>query len=263
METLTKLGGILLMLFIIIFAVFQFLKHSGKRKYSKALFEKRVIEERTSEIPLEGNILAAAYILTYSTTFSTPSIDYYMVYLLKWFADGRTELKDSLIAFTDLPAPKDNDEKAYYMVFRKACQEDQVIHEEDDVKRAFYNNTRQLYSPTALHENGRVWFAKRGYVEKEKVIVPQLNEAGAAEARRVISLRNYLTDIASGQTTIRGDDPHMKEYVAYAYLFEIGQRFIDALYKVLPEYIQIYTEKAGILAKAAADGRYDAEDTDD
>ena len=260
MGTLSKLGSILLILFIIIFAVFQFIKHSGKGKYRKALFGTGVIEERTREIPLEGNIMAASYILSYSTTFSTPSFDYYMVYLLKWFAEGITELKDSLIAFTDMPAPKDKSENAYYSVFRKACQEDGIIHEEDDVKKAFYLNHKKLHSHTALHEDGRDWFARRGYVEKDKVIVPQLNEAGAAEARRVISLRNYLEDIASGKTTTRGDDLHMKEFVAYAYLFEIGQRFIDALYKTLPEDIQLYTEKAAILAKAAADGRSDAED---
>lgn len=260
MDTLIKLGTIILLLFLIIFPVYQIFKHKSGAKYNKSLFRTRTIDERTTDIPLEGSITAASYVLTYSTTWSTPSFDFPKLYLMKWFAEGRTELRDGLIAFTDMAAPKDKFEKDYYKIFMDACGEDRVIHKGRDVFLAFDSYSQKDHKGDSLLDIQMNWFKKHGYIEKEKLVVPLLTETGAAEARKVISLRNYLQDVAAGTEKLTRNNGHLKDYLAYACLFEIGNKFKETLEDVLPDDIKEYYDKAVILAKAAYDGLNDITD---
>ena len=260
METLTKIGSILLIAFLIVFSIYQVIKHKSGAKYNKSLFRTRKIDERTVDIPLEGSITAATYILTYETTWSTPSFDFPKIYLLKWFAEGRTELRDGLIAFNDKPAPKDSLEKDDYKIFMNACGEDLVIHEERDVYRAYYEYSLKEHKGDTPLDIQLKWFKKHGYIEKEKLIVPLLTETGAAEARKLISLRNYLQDVAAGTEKITRNNPRLKEYMEYAQLFCFGDKFAEVLEDVLPDDIKEYYEKATILAKAAYNGYRDITD---
>ncbi len=230
--------------------------------YNKSLFGTRKIDERTKDIPLEGNLVAATYILTYEKTFSTPSFSKSLpaAYLVRWYNEGRLRFEDGRLVFADMPAPKGKAEKNYYALFTKAAGDDHVIGSRDDVKRAFYSNFKKVPKSDELFAAQKDWFKKRGYIQKEGLIVPTLNDTGAKDARRLISLRNYLKDVKDGKDTILPGDGNMAEYVVYAILFGIDDLFVESVRKVLPkELIEVYNAAID-LAEAGDDGHYEATD---
>ena len=230
--------------------------------YSKSLFGTRKIDERTKDIPLEGNLVAATYILTYEKTFATPSFSKSLpaAYLVRWYNEGRLRFEDGKFAFNVKPDPKEKTEKKYLFLFKKAAGEDLVISSVEDVKRAFYSNFTKVPKSDELFAAQKDWFKKRGYIQKEGLIVPTLNDAGAKDARRLISLRNYLKDVKDGKDTILPGDGNMAEYVVYAILFGIDDLFVESVRKVLPkELIEVYNAAID-LAEAGYDGYFEAMD---
>ena len=108
--------------------------------YSKSLFGTRKIDERTKDIPLEGNLVAATYILTYEKTFATPDFSKSLpaAYLVRWYNEGKVRFEDGRLVFADMPAPKGKAEKNYYDLFTQAAGDDHVIGSREDVKKTFY-----------------------------------------------------------------------------------------------------------------------------
>lgn len=230
--------------------------------YSKSLFGTRKIDERTKDIPLEGNLVAATYILTYEKTFATPDFSKSLpaAYLVRWYNEGKVRFEDGRLVFADMPAPKGKAEKNYYALFTQAAGDDHVIGSRDDVKRAFYFSFNKVPGRDELLAAQMDWFKKRGYIQKEGLIVPTLNDTGAKDARRLISLRNYLQDIKDGKDTITAGDGKVGEYVVYAILFGIDDLFVESVRKVLPkELIEVYNAAID-LAEAGYDGYYEAMD---
>ena len=135
-----------------------------------------------------------------------------------------------------------------------------MISSAEDVKRAFYFNFTKVPNSDELFAAQKDWFKKRGYIQKEGLIVPTLNDTGAKDARRLISLRNYLQDIKDGKDTITAGDGKVGEYVVYAILFGIDDLFVESVRKVLPkELIEVYNAAID-LAEAGYDGHYEAMD---
>ena len=230
--------------------------------YSKSLFGTRKIDERTKDIPLEGNLVAATYILTYEKTFATPdfSISLPAAYLVRWYNEGRIRFEDGRLVFADMPAPKGKAEKNYYDLFTQAAGDDHVIGSREDVKKSFYFRSTKVPSKDELLSAQINWFKRRGYILKEGLIVPTLNDTGAKDARRLISLRNYLKDVKEGRDTLVPGDGNMAEYVVYAILFGIDDLFVESARKVLPkELIEVYNAAID-LAEAGDDGHYEATD---
>ena len=184
--------------------------------YSKSLFGTRKIDERTKDIPLEGNLVAATYILTYEKTFATPDFSKSLpaAYLVRWY----------------------------------------------DVKKSFYFRSTKVPSKDELFSAQINWFKRRGYILKEGLIVPTLNDTGAKDARRLITLRNYLKDVKEGRDTLVPGDGNMAEYVVYSILFGFDDLFVESARKVLPkELIEVYNAAID-LAEAGYDGYFEATD---
>lgn len=230
--------------------------------YNKSLFGTRKIDERTKDIPLEGSLVAATYILTYGKAFATPSFSKSLpaAYLVRWYNEGRLRFEDGKFAFNVKPDPKEKTEKKYLFLFKKAAGEDLVISSVEDVKRAFYSNFKKVPNSGDLFAAQKDWFKKRGYIQKEGLIVPTLNDTGAKDARRLISLRNYLQDIKDGKDVLTAGDSQVGEYVVYAILFGFDDLFVESVRTVLPkELIEVY-DAALVLAEAGDDGHYEATD---
>ena len=230
--------------------------------YSKSLFGTSKTDERTKDIPLEGNVVAATYILTYEKTFATPDFSKSLpaAYLVRWYNEGKVRFEDGRLVFADMPAPKGKAEKNYYALFTQAAGDDHVIGSRDDVKRAFYFSFNKVPGRDELLAAQMDWFKKRGYIQKEGLIVPTLNDTGAKDARRLISLRNYLKDVKEGRDTLVPGDGNMAEYVVYSILFGFDDLFVESVRKVLPkELIEVYYAAID-LAEAGDDGHYEAMD---
>jgi hypothetical protein len=230
--------------------------------YNKSLFGTRKIEERTKDIPLEGNLVAATYILTYEKTFATPDFSKSLpaAYLVRWYNEGKVRFEDGRFVFADMPAPKGKAEKNYYALFTQAAGDDHVIGSREDVKKSFYFSFTKVPNKNELLPAQMDWFKRRGFIQKEGLIVPTLNDTGAKDARRLISLRNYLQDIKDGKDTITAGDGKVGEYVVYAILFGIDDLFVESVRKVLPkELIEVYNAAID-LAEAGYDGYYEAMD---
>ena len=230
--------------------------------YSKSLFGTRKIDERTKDIPLEGNLVAATYILTYEKTYANPDFSKSLpaAYLGRWYNEGKVRFEDGRLVFADMPAPKGKAEKNYYDLFTQAAGDDHVIGSRDDVKRAFSSNVKKVPNSGDVFAAQKDWFKRRGYILKEGLIVPTLNDTGAKDARRLISLRNYLKDVKEGRDTLVPGDGNMAEYVVYSILFGFDDLFVESVRKVLPkELIEVYNAAID-LAEAGDDGHYEATD---
>ena len=230
--------------------------------YNKSLFGTRKIEERSKDIPLEGHLVAATYILTYEKALSTPvfSTSLPAAYILKWYSEGKVILRDGMIAMPDSPAPADKIEKNYYVLFKEAASESEVIEDSNDVFKAFYAHFKIVPNNDTLYKGGRKWFEKHGYIAKQGLIVPTLSDAGAKDARSLIALRNYLKDAKDGLAALETSNCHLAEYVAYAILFAFDDIFVENNKNVLPaDLVKVY-DNALILAMAGRDGYDDATD---
>mgnify|MGYP007069870784 CR=1 FL=1 len=231
-------------------------------KYNKSIFGTRKIEERTKDIPLEGNLVAATYILTYGEALATPSFDVSLpaALLVKWYSEGKVRLQDGFFAFSETSAPTDKIGKNYYELFCQAAEERRVIEDSHEVFKAFYERFTKVPNKDTLFEEGLGWFKKHGYIAKQGLIAPTLSDAGATDARRLISLRNYLKDVKDGAAVLDTDNGHLAEYVAYAILFAFDDIFVANCGRVLPKDLVTVYENAMELAQTGYNGYYEATD---
>ena len=140
MDSLIKIGEALLLVACIALIIFIGLRYFSGHKYAKSIFGGRKIVERSLDIPMEGNLLAASYILDNADFLDTPHLNANLsaAFLFRWYLEGKVKFDDGLLAFTEGPEPQDKFEKGIYRIFRKAAGDDLLIDELDEVKRVFY-----------------------------------------------------------------------------------------------------------------------------
>ena len=221
--------------------------------YRKSIFGTRRISQQEQLLPLEGDLLAACYVIHHQENlFFT---DVHKVFcgalLLRWIEDGIIRVRQKEVRATTtmfhLVAEKAGGhplEEKLYKCIREAAGDDGIL-EFDELYKWAYTHFSKVLKQDDIEMTGKHWFEDRGYVARERFIVAELTAEGAEEARKVIFLKNYLTALTQEKETDVPDPDKTGHYLIYALLFHLEDKFLVALQERYPSHHQQLAELLG------------------
>lgn len=232
-------GGIVLLALAAAIVLYLFISIKLGYKYRKTIFGKRKITEVTAVRPLGGNLCAAYRVLHFSNRLSYESVQRPLTaaLLYRWICEGQAgyspdgaDGQPALVIDKDASFP-DPDETDMFLRFRKAASKDpiQTPGRLKDWAREHYDGELvTTYLPTI----GTDWLKRNGCIAREKALTPVFTPVGAAQARRLIGFRNFLSH--ANATTVLPEGVSEDDCITYALLFGIQDDFFHAMKGGIP-----------------------------
>lgn len=240
-------------------------------KYSKKLFGTRRIKRQGQDIPLEGNLFAAAYIRKNQARILDEKVAATLpgAFLLRWVLEGKAEivrqtpLRGETVTFLSLHKEASFRDRAEETLFRKyleAADEKGLLYVDVVYQWAYHHPRIEIYGCDP-EKHGLAWFEERDMIDQKKssgpltkvgALVPRLTAEGAREARKVVELQNFLQAVIEGKADAPVPEDRMNELLVYALLFEIDEKMVEAWKERLSEE----TPDVVKLCKDMGDGIY-------
>ena len=277
LEKLDTLGGCLLAVLMAGTFLFFVIAHTIGFKYCKKLFGTRRITQQNQEIPLEGNLFAACYIRTNQPRVLDQHIHHELpaAFLYRWYSEGKLKLvqeKFALDTINNLSIQKDavirdKEENSLYQEFCEASGEDGLL-DVDKVYDWSYRHPGDLYG-FKPEDIGKEWFEDRGMIEpadpKDKltklgVRIRALTPTGAAKARGLVELQNFLQAQAEDKPCDPVDTNRIDDLLCYGQFFGIADKLAEKWSTCLSEENTIAVGLCRDLAQAFFDGNNNATD---
>lgn len=277
LEKLDTLGGCLLAVLMAGSFLFFVIAHTIGFKYCKKLFGTRRITQQNQEIPLEGNLFAACYIRTNQPRVLDQHIHHELpaAFLYRWYSEGKLKLvqeKFALDTINNLSIQKDavirdKEENSLYQKFCEASGEDGLL-DVDKVYDWSYRHPGDLYG-FKPEDIGKEWFEDRGMIEpadpKDKltklgVRIRALTPTGAAKARGLVELQNFLQAQAEDKPCDPVDATRIDDLLCYGQLFGIADKLAEKWKTILTEEKTIVIKLCREVANAFYDGNKVATD---
>ena len=274
-EKLDTLGACLLIALMAGSFLYFVVAHQLGFRYAKKLFGTRRIKEQSQEIPLEGNLFAAFYVRSNQPRIVDQHIHHELpaAFLYRWYSEGkvkRVQLKPALEIVNCLSIQKDavirdQEENSLYQKFCEAAGEDGLL-DVDQVYDWSYRRPGDLYGYKP-EDIGKKWFEDRGLIEPSKdkltnlgVRIRPLTPAGAAKARGLVELQNFLQAQAEGKPSDPVDTARIDDLLCYGQLFGIADKLAETWSAYLTEEQTVVVKLCLELAKAFFDGNNEATD---
>ena len=239
------IGGIFLLLFMAIAKLLGY-------KYRKSLFGKRKIDGWYREAPVEGNLMAACFVLARAPRFSTtipPTSQMIGALFLRWVMDGKLAVEpdpksDSrvLLRFVADTASDDSVEEDLFQMAREASGDNLVLEKGEFERWSRQNYTKMTGWPERAVRRGQSWFNAKGYFLKGRTT----NQEGALEACHVIEFRNFLKDFTLSKERAAGEVALWKDYLVFAQLFGIADRVTKQFKKLYPAEFEKLAQETGM-----------------
>lgn len=215
-------------------------------KYRKSVFGKRMVTDRYRMIPMEGNLAASCYILTYAHRLMASHVSDRLIgtCLIRWITEGKVKVLQDPASPGALKLSFEQDfpcsetlEKDISEKLLAACGHDRILDngELEAHSREAYKEFIGLDSH--VESLGRRWLIAHHYMTTKRNIVQ--TEAGKEEACRLIGLRNYLQDIMDGKETTL-DEALLKDYLVFGSLFGFSTRLTPCVARQFaPEFSRL------------------------
>lgn len=277
LEKLDTLGACLLIAVMAGTFLYFVIAHQLGFSYAKKLFGTRRIKEQSQEIPLEGDLFAAYYVRTNQPRIFDQHIhhEFPAAFLYRWYSEGKVklvQLKPALEIVNYLSIQKDAvirdpEENSLYQKFCDAAGEDGLL-DVDEVYDWSYRRPGDLYGYKP-EDKGQKWFEDRGLIEpgnpKDKltnlgVRIRPLTPAGAAKARGLVELQNFLQAQAEGKPSDPVDTTRIDDLLCYGQLFGISDKLAEKWSAYLTEENNIVLKLCRELGQAFFDGNNEATD---
>ena len=250
LERLDRAGAfILLALFICVPAYFLLAKKLGF-KYRKQLFGTRKIDGKSSAIPMEGDLIPAFFVLSNQERVGA-DIRYHeltIAFFFHWIFEGRVKIASSVpgeafpgYLFPEKGSPDNEVEKKLFNGIRKGAGSDLILTRYEAYK--WGRKHFELFHKEMFTEQVYLWLEKHNYIEKYTKFNVFLNPEGAAEARKVVELENYLNALTAGEAVEMPDPEKVSYYIEFAVLMRRLPEFLN----VLEEHPDSCTRVAEIL----------------
>ena len=246
--------GILMALFflgsvgLVIFAV---VASALGYKWSKKLFGKTKIEGWYRDVPLEGNLLAAEYVLVKGKRFevSAPAQNIIGAMFLRWIMNGdlvvQPDVKDYKrvnLLFKSQTVSADDVEQDLYDWARTAAGDNLLLEKNEFEKWSKKNASKMAGWPDRAVARGKTWFHNKGYFVHDGTCTPQ----GAVEACHVIEFQNFLKDFTLSDQRGADEVKLWKEYLVYAQLFGIADKVAQQFKKLYPSEFAMVAQSSGM-----------------
>ncbi len=220
-------------------------------KWKKSLFGKKKIDGWYRDIPLEGNLFAADYLLENGQRFLTAHEQNKLIgaFFLRWIMDGKVKVmpnaknpKQPNLLFSNEVSIEDDVEADLYNWALKAAG-DNLLLERNEFENWSKKNSNKLAGwPTRAVARGKSWFRNKGYFTSEGVC----NEEGAAQACHLVEFNNFLKDFTISDQREASEVNLWKNYLVYAQLFGIAEKVTQQFKKLYPAQFQELSESVGI-----------------
>jgi hypothetical protein len=233
---------------VVIFAV---VESAMGYKWSKKLFGKTKIEGWYRDVPLEGNLLAAEYVLVKGKRFevSAPAQNIIGARFLRWIMNGdlvvQPDVKDYKrvnLLFKSQTVSADDVEQDLYDWARTAAGDNLLLEKNEFEKWSKKNASKMAGWPDRAVARGKTWFHNKGYFVKDGVCSAQ----GAVEACHLIEFQNFLKDFTLSDQRGADEVKLWKEYLVYAQLFGIADKVADQFKKLYPAQFEEVARTTGI-----------------
>lgn len=230
-----------LFMFVCFFASIFAVRHATKVHRENIIGKYKIKDiDWCREVPFSGNILESYWVLSklyqlkQENTFASAMI-------LKMIKDGnlstRKDADDKIeIFFNDssdmskLSAP----EKQLYDMMKEASGAD-VILQNKEFSRWSRKNTKRVNAWITLSDEESWADLAR---DKYAVSTSKLNEAGQAEARKVIGFKKYLSDFTLSKERTTAEVGLWQDYLIFASLFGIADKVAKELKDINPKMFE-------------------------
>ena len=208
-------------------------------KWKKSIFGKTKITGWWRDVPLEGNLLAAEYLLDKGKRFSVGGQPQGLIgaYFLRWILNGalsvqpdpKSSKRVNLLFKADHVSSDDVEEDLFQMA-RSAAGSNQILEKGEFEKWSTANYKKMTAWPERASARGRSWFRDKGYFVKDDVCTP----AGATEACHLVEFHNFLKDFTLSGERGSAEVGLWKDYLVFAQLFGLADKVAKQFQKLYP-----------------------------
>jgi len=236
---LVFLGGIFLAIYVAIASALGY-------KWKKSIFGKTKIDGWYRDVPLEGNLFAAEYLLAKGGRFGSnvPAQNIIGAFFLRWIMDGKLKVqpdpksdKRVNLLFEADTASMDDVEEDLFQWALSAAGENKLLEKNEFEKWSTKNYKKMTAWPDRAVARGKTWFRDKGYFLTEGNCTTE----GQQQACHLIEFRNFLKDFTMSGERGSAEVGLWKDYLVYAQLFGIAEKVAKQFKKLYPA---IYEEVA-------------------
>lgn len=220
-------------------------------KYKKSLFGTSKIEGWFRDIPVQGDLFAAYFVVEHGKRFGgMPSSENLIGALfLKWIMEGRLKVltdpshpKRVNLSFEEEAPEEYGPEHELYEMARTASGSNLILEGGEFEKWSEKNFRKVTAWPGKAKAAGERWFRDKGLFLRDTVC----SEAGAQEARRVIEFRNFLKEFTLSDERTAAEAALWKNYLVFAQLYGIADKVAEQFRKLYPAQFQEIADSVGV-----------------
>ena len=216
--------------------------------YRKKLFGTRKIEGWCRDVPLNGNLFAAYYVMDGSRRFYLDGEKYSRglmgAIFLKWMLEGKVSAhrgwskRNIKLALRNDVEINDPVEADLYEMCLAAAGRDMILTPREFKRWSRWNYEHIKSWPYRARGKGRSYLLRKGYINKKD----RGTEEGFGALKEVIEFKNFLKDFTIlNQRTI--PEVHLwNQYLIYAALFGIADKVSKQMKKLYPTEFAEYSQ---------------------
>ena len=220
-------------------------------KWKTSLFGKKKITEWYRDIPLEGNLLAAQFLLAKGKRFeiSAPANNLIGALFLRWIMDGQLEVRPDPgsskrvnLEFKAQSVSEDDVIEDLFQMARAAAGSNNLLEKNEFEKWSTKNYKKLTAWPDRAVARGKSWFRDKGYFKTDGVCT----EEGATQACHLIEFQNFLKDFTLSGERGAPEVGLWKDYLVFAQLFGIADKVAKQFQKLYPAAFEQLSQQAGM-----------------
>jgi len=220
-------------------------------KWKAKIFGKKKIDGWYRDIPLEGNLLAAQYLLAKGKRFSisAPASNLIGAYFLRWVMEGKlvvhpdpkSSKRVNLEFKADEGSADDVENDLFY--WARAASGDNLLLEKGEFEKWSTKNYKKLTAwPDRAIARGKTWFRNKGYFKTDGVCTQE----GATQACHLIEFQNFLKDFTLSGERGAPEVGLWKDYLVFAQLFGIADKVAKQFQKLYPAAFDQLARQSGV-----------------
>ena len=219
-------------------------------KWTKSLFGERNIKGWFREVPLEGNLPAAWFVVNKGPRFGYTGDSGRLIgaYFLRWIMNGTVQVQPDVkrpkrvnLALTIDPAEfagSSVETKLYRMVYQAAGSNHLLEKNEFAAWAKNHYVTAENWPNTVVSE-GRSFLQGKQYLIKGT----QATEEGKVKLRQVIEFKNFLNDFTLASERGAIEAKLWKDYLVYAQLFGIADKVAKEFKRLYPAEFEQFSQR--------------------
>ena len=220
-------------------------------KWKSSIFGKKKIDGWYRDIPLEGNLMAAYYLLSKGKRFevSYGANNLIGALFLRWIMDGSLAVvpdpkseKRVNLEFKADDASADDVENDLYRWARTASGTNDILEKGEFEKWSTKNYKKLTAWPDRVIARGKSWFRGKGYFKADGICT----EEGAAQACHLVEFQNFLKDFTLSGERSAPEVGLWKDYLVFAQLFGIASKVAKQFQKLYPAAFEELTRQSGL-----------------